>query len=128
MTNKCKNCGSSCDIRTEYCCDICARGNKPIDTHDRVYPLNDTNGVLDSYGFYCPGCKCHHSFAIKGHLSWKFNGDLKKPTFTPSLVVWHTRKPERRCHLFVTDGKIRFLSDCHHELAGKTVEMGDTND
>ncbi len=24
--NKCKNCGASCDSRTEYCCDACARG------------------------------------------------------------------------------------------------------
>jgi hypothetical protein len=28
-----------------------------------------------------------------------------------------------RCHLFITDGKIEYLADCTHELAGKTVEM-----
>ncbi|MCP8600812.1 anaerobic dehydrogenase, partial [Acinetobacter baumannii] len=31
--------------------------------------------------------------------------------------------PASRCHLFLTDGKIQFLSDCHHELAGLTVDM-----
>lgn len=29
------------------------------------------------------------------------------------------------CHSFVTDGKIQFLSDCTHELAGQTVELPD---
>lgn len=27
------------------------------------------------------------------------------------------------CHSFVRNGKIEFLSDCTHELAGKTVEL-----
>ena len=27
------------------------------------------------------------------------------------------------CHSFVTDGKIQFLGDCTHELAGQTVEL-----
>ena len=28
-----------------------------------------------------------------------------------------------RCHSFVTDGKIRFLNDCTHEMAGETVDL-----
>jgi hypothetical protein len=32
------------------------------------------------------------------------------------------------CHSYVTDGKIRFLDDCTHELAGKTVELEDVPD
>ncbi|MDO7235351.1 hypothetical protein Q5M68_18790 [Acinetobacter baumannii] len=31
--------------------------------------------------------------------------------------------PASRCHLFLTEGKIQFLTDCHHELAGLTVDM-----
>ena len=27
------------------------------------------------------------------------------------------------CHSFVTDGRIQFLADCTHELAGQTVDM-----
>jgi hypothetical protein len=27
------------------------------------------------------------------------------------------------CHVFVENGKIRFLDDCTHELAGKTVDI-----
>ena len=87
--------------------------------NDRVYKLNNQAGELSDYGFYCPGCKCHHSYDIK---RWKFNGDFKKPTFTPSLLIWASR-PALRCHLFVTDGRIRYLGDCFHHLAGKTIEM-----
>jgi hypothetical protein len=55
---------------------------------------------------------------------WTWNGSLDKPTFTPSLLC-NQDSPESRCHSFVTDGKIQFLSDCHHELAGQTVELPD---
>lgn len=34
----------------------------------------------------------------------------------------------RVCHSFVRDGKIEFLSDCTHRLAGQTVEMEDWHD
>jgi len=90
---------------------------------DKVYSLNDSSGKLDSYGFYCPGCKCHHSFAIKGKVKWAFNGDLKRPTFSPSLVIWRTRRPERKCHLFVKNGMIEYLGDCFHSYAGRTIKM-----
>jgi hypothetical protein len=29
------------------------------------------------------------------------------------------------CHSFVTNGKIQFLADCTHKLAGQTVELPD---
>ena len=31
----------------------------------------------------------------------------------------------RVCHTFVTDGRIQFLSDCTHALAGQTVDLPD---
>jgi hypothetical protein len=78
-------------------------------------------GIGTGYVFYCPGCKCNHSFdcRIDGKRpSWTFDGDIDRPTFSPSLHY-----PDRVCHLFVKNGQIQFLSDCTHELAGKTVEM-----
>lgn len=83
----------------------------------RKYPL--TEGC--NYWFYCPGCKCDHSFYVTDTNrcpAWTFNGDFKKPTFEPSLLY-----PDRRCHLYVRDGIIEFLSDCSHELAGKHIVM-----
>ena len=29
------------------------------------------------------------------------------------------------CHTFVTDGRIQFLGDCTHALAGQTVDLPD---
>lgn len=45
---------------------------------------------------------------------------MDKPTFTPSLLI---QNPAKQCHSWVTDGKIQFLNDCAHALAGKTVDL-----
>lgn len=47
---------------------------------------------------------------------------MEKPTFYPSLLLLVT-DPAKRCHSFVTDGKIQFLPDCGHALAGQTLEL-----
>jgi hypothetical protein len=63
---------------------------------------------------------------------WGFNGDMDKPTFTPSILCrweeWQGENvPNKKhvCHSFVTDGKIQFLNDCTRSLAGKTVDLPD---
>jgi hypothetical protein len=76
---------------------------------------------VECYVFHCPGCKFGHRFEV-GNGRWTFNGDLERPTFTPSLVSI-TNEPI--CHLFMRDGKIEFLSDSKHELAGQTVDCPD---
>lgn len=74
-----------------------------------------------------------------------FNGDYNRPTSTPSILVRYDQrvppattpelarkildgeivqsKREFVCHSFVTDGRIQFLGDCTHELAGQTVGL-----
>jgi len=37
--------------------------------------------------FFCPGCGDHHSIRTKGATAWGWNGDVEKPTFTPSVLV-----------------------------------------
>lgn len=76
--------------------------------------------------FFCPGCKFYHSFTIelgsdKNKPLWTWNEDLEKPTFSPSLLVNGTT--DMRCHSYVRDGKIEYLSDCWHESRGQTVDM-----
>lgn len=84
----------------------------------------------------CPACGHGHLFENdqhpnvpkRGGYGWTFNGDLEKPTFTPSMLVrWGGLKDgvevTKICHSFVTDGKIQFLSDCTHHLAGQTVDL-----
>lgn len=85
------------------------------------------------YLFACPGCEESHFLTVAPHqapngASWQFNGNLEKPTFQPSILSSiepspGSDRPKRVCHSFVTDGEIRFLSDCTHDLAGKTVEL-----
>ena len=71
--------------------------------------------------FECPGCGSLHSIQTP---HWTFNGDLEKPTVSPSILV-HEGHNTPLCHSFVTDGKIQFLDDCGHELKGQTVDIPD---
>jgi hypothetical protein len=90
------------------------------------------NGLM----FMCPGCNDRHSIYHGDGPGprWAWNGNAEKPTFTPSVLVTREAVPnapddmaewrtERRCHSFVTDGQIQFLSDCTHHLAGQTVDL-----
>lgn len=85
-------------------------------------------GAYSIWMFYCPGCKHSHPYHVgdlsvhwPGRKGWTFNGDVNKPTFTPSLMCNQGRPSQ--CHLYLTDGKIHYLGDCHHDLKGKVVEM-----
>lgn len=114
--------------------------------------LVDHDGV-QSASFRCPGCGYTHAISVAAqHASgknWGFNGDVSRPTFTPSILVrsghyakqdasveggcWCVYNREHQddqsgfecgiCHSFVTDGRIQFLSDCTHALAGQTVDL-----
>jgi hypothetical protein len=87
----------------------------------------------DALAFHCPGCKCGHEVYVRPSAnpntgaSWDWNGDMTKPTFTPSLLVRSNftdpSRSDKICHSFVTDGQIRYLSDCTHALAGQTIDL-----
>lgn len=82
------------------------------------------------YCFNCPGCRREHPFTVRqdgGHPGWAFDGNLERPTFTPSLRVLDG-SGGTECHLFVTAGKIMFCGDSPHHLAGQTVDMIDIDD
>lgn len=91
-------------------------------------------------GFYCPGCKKRHVIVVGRSGDWTFDGNEDAPTFSPSVLAKGTidltddqlrrlRAGENIgpvdliCHTFVRNGRIEFLSDCTHSLAGKTVPM-----
>lgn len=99
----------------------------------------------------CPGCKSYHYLGITPGTRpcWTFNGDLEKPTFSPSLLqrsghyvsgqkqppdCWLCNNAEESekynyacgvCHSFIKDGMIQFLTDSTHALAGKTAPLDD---
>lgn len=105
--------------------------------------------------FLCPGCGMHHQVRVEGEgrPKWTYNGNPNAPTFQPSILFrsghyaqhfdkekhgdcWCTYKERYNeepafncviCHSFVTDGKIQFLSDCSHSLAGQTVDLPDVH-
>jgi hypothetical protein len=101
------------------------------------------NGTV---AIFCPGCNQKHYLNVdpkNGRPCWGFNGNFEKPTFTPSLLVrtgkhvegeaYKQRLPKedwaayeqysKRCHSFITDGMIKFLGDCTHDLKDKTVPL-----
>ncbi|MEB3374455.1 DUF6527 family protein [Bacteroides sp. CR5/BHMF/2] len=64
-----------------------------------------------------------------GFPVWNWNGDNENPTVIPSIkVTYPTPEKMNICHSFIRNGKIEYLSDCTHELAGKTVDMIDIDD
>lgn len=86
-------------------------------------PINTPDGKQHGWMLFCPACKDAHVFDKR----WTFNDDVESPTFTPSFLVYeHPTQP--RCHSFVTDGKIRYLGDCTHEMANQTVDLPDVDD
>ena len=106
-------------------------------------PIKGERAVLwgvehDTLAFHCPGCEVEHvcSVTSKSRTNWGWNGNLDRPTLTPSVLVRTGRAvdpsfvpepgdPPEVCHSFVTDGRIQFLGDCTHALAGKTVDLPD---
>jgi hypothetical protein len=101
--------------------------------------LKQTND--NRYLFYCEGCQMLHGV----NNTWTFNNDFQKPTFSPSILVRGTQpitdeehelimigkyiEPRRFvCHSFVTDGRIQYLNDCSHKLAGQTIELKEVED
>lgn len=91
-------------------------------------PVLKICGAGDAYGvFRCPGCKSGHTVRVQGVGKWGWNGDVCRPTLTPSVFVnapgpYFTASAPS-CHSFVRDGQIQFLSDCSHALAGQTVPL-----
>ena len=82
------------------------------------------DGPVTHWIFECPACLHAHGFPNDGR--WTFNGDIYKPTFTPSLICKFTTNAgavEHCCHSFVTDGMIHFQGDCTHAFAGQVMEL-----
>jgi hypothetical protein len=80
-----------------------------------------------------------HSIAVDKPLHngarWSFNGDVNKPTFSPSIHIKTGRyadpdfddseEPDlsKICHYFLQDGELRYCGDSTHALAGKNVPL-----
>lgn len=72
----------------------------------------------------------YHLIPIRGKANtlsdtWEWNQDTENPTLKPSILA---RTGEHTCHTYLTEGKVKFLNDCTHENAGKTMEALDVSD
>jgi len=73
---------------------------------------------------HCPGCGISHQAVINGSRAWSWNGDEENPTLNPSLLVTGEFGGDPlRCHSFIREGRIEFLGDCTHALAGQTIPL-----
>lgn len=78
------------------------------------------------WAFWCPGCERNHWVGT----GWTWDGNREAPTVSPSLLTRYPGPdagldgaPPAVCHLFIRAGKLEFLGDCTHHLAGQTVPM-----
>lgn len=102
---------------------------------NKLHKVVNPDGSHYGYHFQCPGCEDIHTVTTGTPNGWGFNNDLVRPTFTPSVLCKRkiytgpdTPQIPVVCHSFVTDGMIKFLSDCTHKLAGQTAPLGNLPD
>lgn len=102
--------------------------------------------IKNGYIMFCPGCQRGHGIFTSAPKPdgtgpvWEFDGNLSKPTFTPSVrietVIPATSKDEEKagrgqpydsvplvCHFNITDGNVVYHDDTTHRLRGKTIPM-----
>jgi hypothetical protein len=107
----------------------------------RAKIVRDGDGLLYGIRIDCPGCEpgAHvlpvswlpagesaESPHAAGKPHWTFDGNLERPTLAPSILSrseYGEAREVRICHSFVRDGRIEFLGDCTHALAGQTVDL-----
>lgn len=90
------------------------------------------------YLHWCPGCEEMHLLPD----TWQFDGNLERPTFSPSFKHWGNQKIMEAgkwtgywkqdetgnpiafvCHYILSAGVLNFCGDCTHALVGKSVPL-----
>lgn len=110
----------------------------------KVEPAEGQSEPWADFMFWCPGCQCAHGVWVSQRNGrgavWKFDGDMERPTFEPSIKVTGVQPMTQAeedalmtggratprasvCHLFVRGGKLVYCGDCTHSFKGRTVDM-----
>ena len=91
----------------------------------RTFGRGSPDGYKTGAGFshWCPGCESMHGFAVSEPFSngarWSFDGNLDKPTFTPSMNIG-----DNWCHYHLTKGMLIFTAgNKGHGLSGRTIPL-----
>lgn len=85
----------------------------------------DLGGGRRGLMYWCPACDGAHAVCVDGAAPrWSFNGDVDRPTFSPSVkVVGGARGSDHVCHHFVEAGIIKYCADSTHALAGQSIDL-----
>lgn len=111
-------------------------------------PLAPVENRPGEFLFWCSGCGCAHFVRTAEYYrqhggsgpAWTITGPDEAPTVRASVLVRSTAMPTDQeadrilagervdlpktvCHLFITDGQVRYLADSTHGLAGRTVPL-----
>jgi hypothetical protein len=97
--------------------------------------VHGQTGEPMGWAHFCPGCKHEHVFYIEyGSVRWTFDGNLERPTFKKSMLVFMpeqkddagkvVRAQRTLCHYHLVDGVLHFCKDSPH-FAGKKVALPD---
>jgi hypothetical protein len=98
----------------------------------KVLAVKDRAGDGRNLRWHCPGCGVSHMVTVAGvdgHAPtagpvWTWDGNVDRPTIGPSVkITGGPQGNEYVCHLYVNEGRIQFLGDSTHRLAGQTVDM-----
>jgi hypothetical protein len=87
-----------------------------------LLPIKNSPG---RFVFFCPGCRASHIINTNPHNGLPVHtilGSPDKPTIRASVLSKGDKKIGKpHCHSFISHGRIKFLKDCSHDLAGLTV-------
>jgi len=99
--------------------------------------IDDHGCIYSALMFCCPGCAAAgpegydgihmlpvNSADTNGKPCWEWNGDLEKPTLSPSILS-RGGSSNKVCHSFLKDGIFEFLTDSEHPLSGQKVPIPD---
>lgn len=106
----------------------------------KLRSFKNADGSRAGIAHWCPGCESAHQIWTTnvGGPVWSWNGDVDRPTVTPSVRLFHTNDEDERgnklpqpvdhtlCHYVLTDGVINYCNDCgDHALGGQQVPLPD---
>lgn len=68
-----------------------------------------------AFAHWCPACESMHPLPA----SWRFDGNLDRPTFQPSFRQLLQHEKGGDCHYNITNGEIVWHGDCWHRRTGQ---------
>lgn len=71
---------------------------------------------------WCPACERLHPLPSDTD-KWTFDGNLERPTFSPSFKQYLCRDGTRICHYVLTAGVLNYCADSTHSMAGQSVPL-----